>query len=248
MELREQLELLKEQNTRQDRERFPSFGEDSFVSGSSHEEIQHLKAIIDKLQAEKKALTKKVCRIENLTVMIIMTNIYNAASSCYCFPCYIFCLALHFLFEFVHTRNTKAVNTQNTNCTNTDPSSIPSNVIGKIPISRMFCSKGCAKIKDTCNLQTLQNLQCYLVASHVVLVQCLILSKFSYLYFYYCMLTMYLSNFSTVLLLVKHNNQCVHNVLVDSCLFIRVRRKIFTKNLIITSTNWPHYIQHTPRE
>ena len=111
MELREQLELLKEQNTRQDRERFPSFGEDSFVSGSSHEEIQHLKTIIDKLQAEKKALTKKVCRIENLTVMIIMTNIYNAASSCYCFPCYIFCLALHFLFEFVHTRNTKAVNT-----------------------------------------------------------------------------------------------------------------------------------------
>lgn len=59
MQLREHLESLKEQNTQQ--ERLPSFSEDPFVNGSNHEDqVEYLKALISKLQEEKKAWTKNV--------------------------------------------------------------------------------------------------------------------------------------------------------------------------------------------
>lgn len=48
-------------SSKQDRhERIPSFNEDSFVESTNHDEVQYLKAIVSKLQEEKKLWIKSV--------------------------------------------------------------------------------------------------------------------------------------------------------------------------------------------
>ena len=60
VQLREQLESWKEHGCKRDRERVPSFNEDSFVDSTSQDEVQYLKAIINKLQEEKQQWSKNV--------------------------------------------------------------------------------------------------------------------------------------------------------------------------------------------
>ncbi|CAB4006681.1 Hypothetical predicted protein, partial [Paramuricea clavata] len=58
VQLREQLESWKEHGSKRDRERVPSFNEDSFVDSKSQDEVQYLKAIVNKLQEEKQQWSK----------------------------------------------------------------------------------------------------------------------------------------------------------------------------------------------
>ena len=60
VQIREQLETWKEHGPKQDRERIPSFNEDSFVDSTSQDEVQYLKAVINKLQEEKQQWSKNV--------------------------------------------------------------------------------------------------------------------------------------------------------------------------------------------
>ena len=58
--LREELDTWSEQGSKQDHERLPSFNEDSFVNSTSQDEVQYLKAIVNKLQEEKQHWSKNV--------------------------------------------------------------------------------------------------------------------------------------------------------------------------------------------
>ena len=66
MQLREELDSWNEHGSKHDRERLPSFNEDSFVNSTSQDEVQYLKAIVNKLQQEKQQWSKNVNENDNL--------------------------------------------------------------------------------------------------------------------------------------------------------------------------------------
>jgi hypothetical protein len=65
VQLREELDSWNEHGSKHDRERLPSFNEDSFVNSTSQDEVQYLKAIVNKLQQEKQQWSKNVNFYEN---------------------------------------------------------------------------------------------------------------------------------------------------------------------------------------